>query len=352
MKVDGKYYRTIEASPDESSVTIIDQTLLPFQFKLLRIRALNEMKNAIYNMQVRGAPLIGVSGAFGIALTCNEDPSDTSIKKAKDDLINTRPTAVNLSWAINKLCEKLLTIEENQRAKEAWRWSKNLAEEDILTNKRIGKAGLKILKELHKDKINILTHCNAGWLATIDYGTALSPIYMAKEHGMNIHVWVDETRPRNQGMNLTAWELEKANIPHTVVADNAGGLLMQEGMVDCVLVGADRVGVDGAVCNKIGTYLKALPAKTNKIPFYVAAPKSTFDKNFSMTNKSFEIEKRDASELFTMKGINADEEILTVNLGHFEGYNPAFDITPAKLVSKIICEKGVYNPNEIEKALK
>ena len=168
MKVDGKYYRTIEASQDESSVTIIDQTLLPFKFKLLRIRALNEMKSAIYNMQVRGAPLIGVSGAFGIALACNEDASDTSIKKAKDNLINTRPTAVNLSWAVNKLCDKLSTIEENQRAKEAWRWSKNLAEEDVLTNKRIGNAGLKILKDLHKDKINILTHCNAGWLATID----------------------------------------------------------------------------------------------------------------------------------------------------------------------------------------
>ena len=204
VQVDGKYFRTIEASPDESSVTIIDQTLLPFKFELLRIRALNEMKNAIYNMQVRGAPLIGVSGAFGIALACNEDASDTSIKKAKDDLIKTRPTAVNLSWAVNKLCDKLLTIEENQRAKEAWRWSKNLAEEDVLTNKRIGNAGLNIFKDLHKDKINILTHCNAGWLATIDYGTALSPIYMAIEHGINIHVWVDETRPRNQVMNLTA----------------------------------------------------------------------------------------------------------------------------------------------------
>ena len=351
VQVDGKYYRTIEASPDEFSVTIIDQTLLPFKFELLRIRALNEMKNAIYNMQVRGAPLIGVSGAFGIALACNEDTSDTSIKKAKDNLINTRPTAVNLSWAVNKLCDKLLTIEENQRAKEAWRWSKNLAEEDVLTNKRIGNAGLKILKDLHKDKINILTHCNAGWLATIDYGTALSPIYMAIEHGMNIHVWVDETRPRNQGMNLTAWELEKAGIPHTVVADNAGGFLMQEGMVDCVLVGADRVGVDGAVCNKIGTYLKALPAKAHKVPFYVAAPKSTFDKNFSMTNKSFEIEKRDASELFTMKGINTDGEILTVNLGHFEGYNPAFDITPPELITGIICEEGIIKPENLKEFL-
>ena len=338
VQVDGKYFRTIEASPDESSVTIIDQTLLPFKFELLRIRALNEMKNAIYNMQVRGAPLIGVSGAFGIALACNEDASDTSIKKAKDDLIKTRPTAVNLSWAVNKLCDKLLIIEENQRAKEAWRWSKNLAE-------------LKILKDLHKDKINILTHCNAGWLATIDYGTALSPIYMAMEHGMNIHVWVDETRPRNQGMNLTAWELEKAGIPHTLVADNAGGFLMQEGMVDCVLVGADRVGVDGAVCNKIGTYLKALPAKANKVPFYVAAPKSTFDKNFSMTNKSFEIEKRDASELFTMKGINKDGEILTVNLGHFEGYNPAFDITPPEFITGIICEEGIIKPENLKEFL-
>ncbi len=351
MKVDGKYYRTIEASHDETSVTIIDQTLLPFKFKLVRIRALKEMKNAIYNMQVRGAPLIGVSGAFGIALVCNEDPSDNSINKAKEYLINTRPTAVNLSWAVNKLCDKLLTMEEGQRAKEAWRWSKNLAEEDVTTNKKIGNVGFKILKELNKDKLNILTHCNAGWLATIDYGTALSPIYIAKEQGMQVHVWVDETRPRNQGMNLTAWELEKAGIPHTVVADNAGGLLMQEGRVDCVLVGADRVGVDGAVCNKIGTYLKALPAKSNKVPFYVAAPKSTFDKNFSMNNKSFEIEKRDVSELFTMRGTNKDGEILTFNIGHFEGYNPAFDITPPEYINGIICEEGFIKPENLKEFL-
>ena len=247
--------------------------------------------------------------------------------------------------------DRLLTIKEGKRAKEAWRWSKNLAEEDVITNKKIGKAGLQILKELKGDSLNILTHCNAGWLATIDYGTALSPIYMAMEQGMQVHVWVDETRPRNQGMNLTAWELEKAGIPHTVVADNAGGLLMQEGMVDCVLVGADRVGVDGAVCNKIGTYLKALPAKSNKVPFYVAAPKSTFDKNFSMTNKSFEIEKRDTSELFTMKGINKEGEILTLNIGHFEGYNPAFDITPPEYITGIICEEGIIKPENLKEFL-
>ena len=351
MVVDGKHYRTIEASSDQSSVIIIDQTSLPFNFNLMRISSLNQMELAIKNMQVRGAPLIGISAAFGIALACNEDASDTSIESAKRALIATRPTAINLGWAVSKLCNTLLAIPENLRRKKAWDVSQSMADEDVEVNKRIGSAGITLLEQIDKPTINILTHCNAGWLATIDYGTALSPIYLAKAKGLDIHVWVDETRPRNQGMSLTAWELEKEGIPHTVISDNAGGYLMQQGKVDCVLVGADRVGVDGSVCNKIGTYLKALPAKVHNIPFYVAAPKSTFDKDFTFTNQPFQIENRDVSELFMITGLNADGNVSEVKIGESDGYNPAFDVTPPEYISKLICEDGVFNPSELRDLL-
>lgn len=351
MEVEGKYYRTIEAIEGQFSVTIIDQTALPFSFNLVRLSSLKDIILAITSMQVRGAPAIGVCAAFGIALACKVDASNESINKARDLLIKSRPTAVNLSWAVNQLSNKLLKMPEDSRLNTAWDWSKNLAEEDVLINQRIGLAGLSILKEINKDKINILTHCNAGWLATIDYGTALSPIYKAVAIGMNIHVWVDETRPRNQGMSLTAWELKNAGISHTVIADNAGGLIMQKGLVDCVLVGADRVGIDGTVCNKVGTYLKALPAMEHKIPFYVAAPRSTFDKNFSMSNQCFEIEERDPEELFIMSGLNENGEVKNIRLGEANGYNPAFDITPAKYITRIICEDGAIKPYDIRSLL-
>ena len=351
MKVEGKNFRTIEASKDLSSVIIIDQTALPFNFNLVRISSLNEMQTAIRNMQVRGAPLIGVSGAYGIALACKQNTSNSSLEKARKCLIKTRPTAINLSWAVNKLCDKLLTIPEDKRLNEAWKWSEALANDDVFTNKKIGIAGLPILKDLNKSTLNILTHCNAGWLATIDYGTALSPIYLAVEYGIKLHVWIDETRPRNQGMSLTAWELEKAGIPHTIVADNAGGLLMQQGKVDCVLVGADRIGLDGSVCNKIGTYLKALSANAHNIPFYVAAPLSTFDKNFSIANAGFKIEERDPDELFIMRGMDNKGEVSSLRIGNGNGYNPAFDITPPEYITRIIYEDGTIKPKDIRSIL-
>lgn len=351
MKVEGKYYRTIEPSKDGLSVTIIDQTALPLNFNLVRIWTLHEMQRAIKNMLVRGAPLIGVCGAYGIALACKKNASNKSIKDAKNILVETRPTAINLVWAINKLCDKLLMASEDKRSGLAWEFASNMAEQDVLTNQKIGDNGLSLLKKLNKSTLNILTHCNAGWLATIDYGTALSPIYRAIEHGMKIHVWVDETRPRNQGMSLTAWELEKADIPHTVIADNTGGLLMQRGMVDCVLVGADRIGIDGTVCNKIGTYLKALPAKAHNIPFYVAAPISTFDKNFNCNNQNFEIEERDPEELFLIRGFDDNKEISTVRIGKSKGYNPAFDITPPEYITRIICEEGSIKTSDIKSLL-
>ena len=250
------------------------------KFIIKELSSVKDAVNAIKTMEVRGAPLIGGTAAYGIVLSVIEKNDQSFLKKSSEDLIASRPTAINLKWAVDRMIKKLSGINSDEILKVALKEATAIAEEDVAFCKSIGENGLKIIQEIaskKKDTVNILTHCNAGWLATIDWGTATSPIYHAHQKGIIVHVWVDETRPRNQGMNLTAWELEKAGIPHTLVADNAGGFLMQEGMVDCVLVGADRVGVDGAVCNKIGTYLKALPAKANKVPFYVAAPKSTFD---------------------------------------------------------------------------
>jgi len=347
MLVNGKSYRTIEASCDLTRVTIIDQTTLPFDFKLIDLESLGDIIVAIKSMQVRGAPLIGVASAYGIALAMNVDSSNKALDSAAHQLKGSRPTAVNLTWAVNKITEHLSGLKPNDRAKAAWIFASQLAEDDIKTNIEIGKAGLVLLKNIEKSQINILTHCNAGWLATIDRGTALSPIYNAAEEGMNIHVWVDETRPRNQGMNLTAWELSQANIPHTIISDNTGGLLMQQNQVDCVLVGADRISMDGQVCNKIGTYLKALAAKAHDVPFYVAAPLSTVDKNFLDKCQPFEIECRDPDEILKIKGQKNDGKILEVKIGLSKAYNPAFDITPAEYVTKVICEKGSYNPDDI-----
>ena len=347
MFVEGKLHRTIKASSDLTRVTIIDQTALPFEFKLIDLKNLEDVVQAIKFMQVRGAPLIGVTSAYGIALAMNKNSSDKSLMKAAISLKKSRPTAVNLSWAVNKMLEYLKSYDFNRRANLAWHYANQLAEEDIKTNKDIGRAGLLLLKKIKSNPLNILTHCNAGWLATIDHGTALSPIYQAVEEGIDIHVWVDETRPRNQGMNLTAWELTQANIPHTIISDNTGGLLMQQGKVDCVIVGADRISIDGQVCNKIGTYLKALAAKAHNIPFYVAAPLSTIDKNFMGKQHPFEIESRDPDELLKIKGINSDGKISEVKIGLSNAYNPAFDITPSEYISMIICEKGSYTPDSI-----
>ena len=352
MLVDGKHYRTIWPNKDLSGVIIIDQTLLPFEFKLVELTSLDEVVEAIKFMRVRGAPLIGVTGAYGIAIALTNNSTDQSLTDAKKKLIESRPTAVNLSWAVNLVFDQLKKEVRSNRASMAWKLANKIANEDIKTNQSIGEFGFKLIHKVKKSRINILTHCNAGWLATIDYGTALSPIYKAFKEGLDIHVWVDETRPRNQGMNLTAWELGQENIPHTIITDNAGGLLMQRGEVDFVIVGADRVSIDGNVCNKIGTYLKALAAKTHKIPFYVAAPLSTIDSSYHDENNLFDIECRDEDEILKIKGMDASHNLTEVKIGYSSAYNPAFDITPAKYVSKIICEKGIYNPSDIGKALR
>jgi methylthioribose-1-phosphate isomerase len=352
MLVDGRHYKTIWPNKALTGVTIIDQTYLPFEFKLTELTSLGEVVEAIKFMRVRGAPLIGVTGAYGIAIAITQNSSDQSLIEAKHQLIKSRPTAVNLSWAVNLMSDQLKREPRNDRAKIAWILANKLANEDVKTNQSIGEFGFELVHKIKKSRINILTHCNAGWLATIDYGTALSPIYKAFKEGLDIHVWVDETRPRNQGMNLTAWELGQENIPHTIITDNAGGLLMQRGEVDFVIVGADRISIDGNVCNKIGTYLKALAAKAHKIPFYVAAPLSTVDLTYHGENNLFDIECRDENEILKVKGMDASNNLTEVQIGYSSAYNPAFDITPSRYISKIICEKGIYNPSDIGKALK
>ena len=352
MLVDGKQYRTIWPNKALSEVTIIDQTYLPFEFKLRPLRSLNEVVEAIKKMRVRGAPLIGVAAAYGMAIALMKNSTDKYLIEAKKLLIQSRPTAVNLAWAVNFVFDKLKKEPIDTRISLAWRLANELADQDVRNNLRIGELGLKLIQKVNKPQINILTHCNAGWLATIDYGTALSPIYKAFREGLNIHVWVDETRPRNQGTSLTAWELNQENIPHTIITDSAGGLLMLRGDVDIVLVGADRISIDGNVCNKIGTYLKALAAKQSKIPFYVAAQTSTIDPNYMGQNNTFDIECRDEDEVLKVKGLDAKNNITEVKIGYSSAYNPAFDITPSNFVGKIICEKGIYNPRDIKKVLK
>ena len=347
MLVGSKNYRTIEASEDRSYVKIIDQTSLPFDLKIIPLKALDDVVKAIKNMQVRGAPLIGVTAAYGFAISMNYDSSNNSLRKCKKDLVNARPTAVNLSWAVNQIYDALLKCSPKDRVELSWELADNLANEDVEKNISIGVHGYDLFKVYNKKTINILTHCNAGWLATVDHGTALSPIFKLFDEGFDVHVWVDETRPRNQGLSLTAWELSQYKIKHTVVTDNAGGLLMKEGLVDFVIVGADRIGLDGQVCNKIGTYLKAIAAKENKIPFYVAAPISTVDINFSGRSRNFEIECRNSDEIMTIKGQDKSGSIVEVRLGNSPAYNPAFDVTPPEYISKFICEKGVFDTDKI-----
>lgn len=351
MKVNNINYRTIIGSESKNSIQIIDQTELPHKFVLKEIKTLDEVIHSIQRMWVRGAPLIGVTAAYGFAIALKESQSDEFIAKVKEKLISARPTAVNLAWAIEAIAEHVKRVAPTKRYGEAWSYAEKLAEEDIQTNQKIGLHGLDLLKTLKKDKLNILTHCNAGWLATVDYGTALSPIYHAAELGMDIHVWVSETRPRNQGSSLTAWELEQAGIKHTVITDNAAGYLMQKGEVDCVIVGADRISLDGQVVNKIGTYLKAVVAYENNIPFYVAAPKSTMDAKFISDNHPFEIEYRCGSEVSQITGKLMDGSMSTVSLTTSPVLNPAFDLTPSKYISNIICEDGVFNPSSLKELL-
>ena len=334
---------------------IIDQTKLPFAFEIARIDSVDKMVHAIKTMQVRGAPLIGAAAAYGIALATLEDESEAHVLLAAEKLKNSRPTAVNLAWAVNRM----LAVLQNTNTKRnlaAWREAANIANEDVTQNQAIGQHGLALIKQSYQNKtFNILTHCNAGWLATVDFGTALAPIYAAHDAGLNIHVWVDETRPRNQGAFLTAWELAQHGVPHTVITDNAGGYLMQQGAVDMVIVGADRVTATGDVCNKIGTYLKALAAFDNsvsghRIPFYAAVPSPTIDWTMNDGLKEIKIEERDSEEVEVIQGLAADCSIQSVRVIPIESSaaNPAFDVTPARLVTGIITEKGVFAPHALK----
>jgi methylthioribose-1-phosphate isomerase len=347
MKVDGRHYRSIWLAEDGWSIGAIDQRRLPHEFVVARLINCAEAAEAIRSMLVRGAPLIGATAAFGMALAMREDASDAGLDRAYETLIATRPTAINLKWALDEMRALLRPLAPTARTEAAYAGADAIAEQDVVINRGIAQNGLALIEAVLARKkpgaaVNVLTHCNAGWLATVDWGTATAPIYLAHDRGHNIHVWVDETRPRNQGASLTAWELGHHGVPHTVIPDNTGGHLMQHGMVDLAIVGTDRVAANGDVCNKIGTYLKALAAFDNGVPFYVALPSPTIDFNVS-NGKDVPIEQRGADEVATMTGRTADGRIETVRIVP-EGSpvaNYAFDVTPARLVTGLITERGV-----------
>ncbi|MDA9793565.1 S-methyl-5-thioribose-1-phosphate isomerase [Pelagibacteraceae bacterium] len=343
MKIEGKEYRTIWF--ENNVVKIIDQTKLPHQFIIKDLKTVKDAINAIKVMEVRGAPLIGGTAAYGIALAVQENNNPEFIKKSAEELIQSRPTAINLKWAVDRMMNKLSGINSDQILDIALNEAKEICNEDEKFCENIGINGLKIIEEIYnkkKDTINILTHCNAGWLATINWGTATSPIYHAHKKGIPVHVWVDETRPRNQGANLTSYELNEEEIPNTIIADNTGGILMQRGEVDMCIVGTDRTLSNGDVCNKIGTYLKALAAQDNNIPFYVTLPSSTIDWDIKNA-KDIPIEERNSEELSHVEGIDENNEIKKVLIypKKSKAMNLAFDITPAKYVTGLITEKGI-----------
>jgi methylthioribose-1-phosphate isomerase len=345
MKIEGKEYRTIWFDEKNQVVKIIDQTKLPHKFIIKDLKTVKDAINAIKIMEVRGAPLIGGTAAYGIVLAIMENNDLNFIKQSSEDLIQSRPTAINLKWAVDRMMKKLSGINNNEVLKVALDEAKTVCEEDVMSCKNIGLNGLKIIEEIYnkkKDTVNILTHCNAGWLATINWGTATSPIYHARQKGIPVHVWVDETRPRNQGANLTSYELNEEEIPNTIIADNTGGILMQRGEVDMCIVGTDRTLASGDVCNKIGTYLKALAAHDNNVPFFVALPSSTIDwniKNF----KDIPIEERNSEELSHVEGLDESGNLKKVLIypKKSKSMNLAFDVTPAKYVTGLITEKGV-----------
>jgi methylthioribose-1-phosphate isomerase len=351
MKVDGRHFRSIWLEPDGWSVGAIDQRRLPHEFVVARIESCDAAADAIRTMLVRGAPLIGATAAYGVALAMRNDGSDGALDRAYEMLIATRPTAINLKWALDEMQQALRPLPRAARVEAAYARAGAIAEEDVAINREIGQHGLALIQRIAATKkpgepVNILTHCNAGWLATVDWGTATAPIYLAHDRGITVHVWVDETRPRNQGASLTAWELGHHGVPHTVIADNTGGHLMQHGMVDLAITGTDRVTADGDVCNKIGTYLKALAAKDNGVPFYVALPSPTIDFNINDGVRQIPIEQRAADEVATMTGRTADGRIETVRVVP-EGSpvaNYAFDVTPARLVTGLITERGLLKP--------
>ena len=350
MKVNGKKYTSIWIE-ENNKVFIIDQRWLPHEFKIVELKNLNDFSIAIKDMWVRGAPLIGVTAAFAFAKSMETDNSDHILIETKKNLLITRPTAVNLQWAVKIMFDLLSNTKKENRLDEAFKKAKAMLKEDINSNFRIGKNGYEVVKKiLNKKKsnsLNVLTHCNAGWLATVDWGTATSPIYYAKENGIDVHVFVDETRPRNQGAQLTTWELLHNNISHDLIVDNAGGHLMQHNEIDLVIVGSDRTSANGDVCNKIGTYLKALAAYDNNIPFYVALPSSTIDWNIRDGIKDIPIEERASNEVNFVQGKDKNMNIINVDIAPegTKSRNPAFDVTPSRLVSGLITEHGVFEAN-------
>jgi methylthioribose-1-phosphate isomerase len=346
VNIDGRHYRTIWLAEDGVAVEVIDQTRLPHEFEVKRLTSLTEAADAIRTMVVRGAPLIGVTAAYGLALAMREDASDEGIARAVETLAATRPTAVNLRWALDRMAADLRRPAVNDRVAASYRLAAEMADEDIATCRAIGEHGAALIRETHERTgrtVNVLTHCNAGWLATVDWGTALAPIYVAHDAGVPVHVWVDETRPRNQGAALTAFELGHHGVSHTILADNAGGHMMQHGQVDLCIVGSDRTTASGDVANKIGTYLKALAAHDNRVPFYAALPSSTIDWRLHDGVAEIPIEERSAREVTHMTGRADSGEIVTVEIASpgSPAANPAFDVTPARLVTGIITERGV-----------
>ena len=347
MKINGKAYRTIWLAPDGWSVEIIDQTRLPHALAVIPLKSMEEAAHAILTMQVRGAPLIGATAAYGLAMAIREDASDEGIDRAAAYLAKQRPTAINLRWALEEMRLSVQNLPHFERVTAAYRRAAEICEDDVETCRRIGEHGLRLIRDIAARKppgeaVNVLTHCNAGWLACVDWGTATSPIYQAHDAGIPMHVWVDETRPRNQGAALTAFELGSHGVPHTIVVDNAGGHLMQRRLVDLVIVGTDRVAANGDVANKIGTYLKALASADNGVPFYVALPHSTIDWTLD-SGSAIPIEERSADEVLKMLGRLPDGSVVTVEIAApgSPASNPAFDVTPARLVTGFVTERGV-----------
>ncbi len=355
MRVDGVAYRSIWLAADGDSVDVIDQTRLPFEFEIRNLRTLDDACTAIRDMVVRGAPLIGATAAYGLYLALRDDASDAALTRACTTLLATRPTAVNLRWALDRMRLAIADLSPRERAAAALAEASAIADEDVETNQAIGRNGLEVIRQIAAGKpagepVNILTHCNAGWLATVDWGTATAPIYLAHDEGIPVHVWVDETRPRNQG-GLTAWELGHHGVAHTYIVDNVGGHLMQRGLVDLCLVGSDRTTRRGDVCNKIGTYLKALAAHDNDVPFYVCLPSSTIDWRVADGRAEIPIEQRDADEVTDVRGRLGDRVTqVRIAAEPTPATNIAFDVTPARLVSGLVTERAVIAASEAELA--
>ncbi len=350
MLVHNKHLTTIWYEEKSDKVKIIDQRLIPFELKIVELNTVDEVCFAIREMQVRGAPLIGVTAAFGMYIASKENPDLDNLKKASDRINKTRPTAVNLSWALNEVMTKITDLKEDQTSAKILEIANQIRQDDIDNCKKIGEYGCELIKKIYalKNKpVNILTHCNAGWLATVDWGTALAPVFVANKNNIPVHVWVDETRPRNQGFSLTAWELINENIPNSLIVDNVGGHLMQHNKIDICITGTDRTASNGDVCNKIGTYLKALAAYDNNIPFYVSAPISSIDFNIENGVRDIPIEERDSEEVSHISGLDENNKLKKIKIVP-EGSsctNFAFDVTPAKYITKLITEKGIVDAN-------